>query len=287
MPSLDRLTRDEVIDTYDRIQKQTGQPFSIKTLPYYSTTLVEFEVVNVDTTHSFGYAIARAQTAEWFNYGIGGRLVYAGNDAHKATRADTNLSRASSTNGAFDFVIEALGIHAKPPRVQFASSAGHYYSGQTPDPDLVKALAADADIYDPTAIALSQQASSPFFSSSVLYSALKNTASIGITFDSQNYRELGLLGNFAQGREAHPEDNGNTPPDDLALQIAEGLLWAKDGEPDSDLTMRLVLHNPVIVPISGIVAPGDGSTVKVPTMLWLPLTATLHGLEIGLPSSNT
>jgi hypothetical protein len=290
MAKFKMTTREELLATYEQIVDT--QPVTFKTLPYYSTALVEFEVVNADETHAFAYAVARAQQLDFFDYGIGTRIQYGGDQNHKATRVETNISRANSTNGAFDFVIEEIGLHCRSPRQESISPTDTAYTGsfvlagQTADIDVFKALAGLGDIYDPTALVTPQQLASPFFTGNVLWEAVKNQMAMAITFDGQNYRELGVAANFALGAEAHPWHNDSPPPDDLALQIEEGLLWAKDGESDSDMTFRGQIMKPIVVPISGVVPPGTAAGVILPNKIWLPIVATFHGLEIGIPSSN-
>jgi hypothetical protein len=288
MAKLLQSTREELIERYEAASAAGGN-FTYRTIPYYSTGWAEAEVVNVDETNEYAYAIFRAQAIDLFDYGVGQRIL-VGAGERKATAADTNLAKATSTNGAFDFVIEQIAIHAKHALLKYEGITSQAVlsfiaAGQTIDADLLKALQGEGDVFDPTAIATPQQLASPFFAQNVLWSAIKNHGSLAITFDSSNYRTLGVLANFALGAEGHPPQNDSPPPEDLGTEIPEGLLWAKDGETDSDLGVRIQIHRPVIVPISTIVAPGTGRNA-CPLRIWLPLVVTLRGLEMGLPSSN-
>lgn len=290
-----KVTRNEVLANYKAIQRKYGTPVTVKTVPYYSTGLLQFDAANRDFTDGFGYLVARAnQTVDFFHYQIGERIVYAADPNHRANRADTNLSKANSTNGAFDLVIEELSLHCKPPRVQMNDDGGAggnrltsmIASGDTFDPDVLNALLGVGDIYDPTAICVPQQMSSPFFAANVLWSAVKNLLSVSITFDASHFRELGQASNFTRGNEATTPAADVPPPEDLRFDLLEGLLWARDGEPDSDLTLRATLQKAVTIPISAVDVPAGGGAYTMPDHVWLPITATLWGIEVGIPSSN-
>lgn len=289
MPALENMTREELLANYEEIRKQTGQSYTVKTVPYYSTGILQFDVVNRARTEGFAYAVARAnQSVDFFHYGIGTRIPYGAQPNHRATRAETNLSKANSTNGAFDLAIEQIALHVKPPRLvmEHGATASFVASGQTIDPDVLLALTGQADIYDPTAIATPQQLAAPFFARNVLWSAVKNFISLAITFDAAQFRELGICSNFQLGNEASTSYDDVPAPEDLRFELLEGLLWARDGEPDSDLTLRATLTRPVVVPISAVAIPGADAYNDLPTFLYLPIVATLFGLEVGIPSSN-
>lgn len=286
---IDNMTREELLANYEKIRQQTGQAYTVKTVPYYSTGILEFQVVNPSRTDGYAYAVARAnQAVDFFHYGIGSRIPYGATANHRATRAETNLSKANSTNGAFDLAIEQIALHVKPPRVVMANAATASFvaSGQVIDPDVLLALTGQTDIYDPTAIAVPQQLAAPFFNRNVLWSAVKNFLSVAITFDAAQFRELGICANFQLGNEASTSYDDVPAPEDLRFELQEGLLWARDGEPDSDLTLRASLTRSVVVPISAVALPSADTYNELPTMIYLPIVATLFGLEVGVPSSN-
>jgi hypothetical protein len=287
MPALENMTREELLANYEEIRKATGQSYTVKTVPYYSTGILEFQVVNPSLSDGYAYAVARAnQQVDFFHYGIGTRIPYGGNANHRATRAETNLSKANSTNGAFDLAIEQIALHVKPPRVVMGKPESFVAAGQVIDPDVLLALTGQADIYDPTAIATPQQLAAPFFNRNVLWSAVKNFISLAITFDAAQFRELGICSNFQLGNEASTSYDDVPAPEDLRFELLEGLLWARDGEPDSDLTLRGTLTRPVVVPISAVAIPSYDSGNELPTAIYLPIVVTLFGLEVGIPSSN-
>lgn len=287
-----KVTRNEVLANYKAIQRKYGTPVTVKTVPYYSTGMLQFDCVNRDFTDGFGYLVARPnQFVDFFHYQIGERIVYAADPNHRANRADTNLSKANSTNGAFDLVIEEISLHTKPPRVKmnddgYSRLHSMIAAGDTFDPDVLNALTGIGDIFDPTAICVPQQVSSPFFNANVLWAAVKNQLSVAITFDASHFRELGQASNFTRGNEATTPAADVPPPEDLRFDLLEGLLWARDGEPDSDLTLRATLQKAVTIPISAVDVPAGGGAYTLPDFVWLPITATLWGIEVGIPSSN-
>lgn len=286
LEALIQTAREEVFAAYSADAAAKGQPFTVKTAPYYSTAQVEFEVVNTDASHSFGYAIARAQSVEWFTYGLGDKVTL-GNGDQRATRTETNLNTGGSTNGAFEFVIESISAHSKAPALYFPTLTAFTYSGQGQDADLVKALQGGAaQLYDPTGIASPSQLASPFFLGSVLWQAVQQAMWLEIMFDGTTARQLGGLWMCAQGADAHANVPFAAVPYDNRQIIEEGLVWSKDGEVDSDLILRGRIERPIVVPISSVTAPGDGSTVYTPGKIWLPITMNLHGFEVGWTSKN-
>lgn len=279
--------REKVIGSYKALYAETKRPFAVRTLPYHSTQSLEFEIVDTDATGGYAYAVADKQELDFFHYGIGDRIELSAETDHKATRADTNLSKGKSTNGANDYVIEQLSLHVRGIKVAYSSAVGFTASNGTPsNANVVRSLTGKGPFHDPTSIATPAECFNPAYLEQTIYEAVRNWCSLMLEFDQSGMRPIGgswLLGQG--GASSYLRANG-VPSRESRLYIEEGYLWARDGEPDSDFTARLKLEEPVVVPITAITVPGNTSELRVPTKLWVELTLTAWGFEIGLPSSN-
>ena len=101
--------RERLLDQY----KNAGEAITCRTIPYQSTGVFQFDVVDaaVGTAPGAAYAVARKnQVLTLFNYGVGDQIYLGGSGNTRANEADTNLGEGSRTNGAEDFVIEGVGF---------------------------------------------------------------------------------------------------------------------------------------------------------------------------------
>jgi hypothetical protein len=278
-------TREKVLEPYKKLAAQ-GQSFLLRTLPYHSTASLEFDVVHGDVAAGVAYAVAeRNQELTFFNYASGDRVNLSGDNGHKASFVDTNLSRPKSTNGANDYVIERVGLHCRGHKLQWLSTTGFYPSAQTVDPNVQAALTGINPFFDPTSIASPPELYNPFYLEQAFMSAVVPHMSLEFLFDQSGTRHIGgawLLGQG--GASSYLRANGE-PTRQSTFFVPEGYLWARDGEPDSDFVAYLRNDAPLTIPISGIMPPYAG-TMVFPAHIWLEVVLTVWGLEIGLPSSN-
>ncbi len=283
--------RKRLLQAYEK----AGQAITCRTIPYHSTGVFVFDVVNFAgaTPPGVAYAVARKnQSVTLFQYGVGDQLFLGGTANTRATEADTNLGKASSTNGAEDFVIEGVGFHCRSARVGYAAGTGNLYVGGvgTPtDPDVVAALGGDIPIYDPAAINMPPQFQSPFNLENGAFESLLPLISVDFLFDRKRVEKIGTVDVMpCASAKSYLRANGDPCMSNL-YRIPEGYLWRRDGQPDSEFSVNLTLQRPLVIPINGIVPYVTGAgqaTDAVPTTIWMEVTMRLFGLAVDLPSAN-
>lgn len=283
--------RKRLLDAY----KAAGQAITCRTIPYHSTGVFLFDVVNFAgaTPPGVAYAVARKnQTVTLFQYGVGDQLFLGGTGNTRATEADTNLGKASSTNGAEDFVIEGVGFHCRGARLGYAAGTGNLYAGGvgTPtDPDVVGALLGDIPIFDPAATNMPPQFQSPFNLENGAFESLIPLISVDFLFDRKRVEKIGTVDVMpCASAKSFLRANGDPSMNNL-YRIPEGYLWRRDGQPDSEFSVSLTLQRPLVIPINGIVpyvTGGAQAADAAPTSIWLEVTMRLFGLAVDLPSAN-
>lgn len=283
--------RSRILQAY----KDAGQAITCRTIPYHSTTRFQGDIVNFSGAASpgVGYAVFRKnQSRVLFNYGVGNQVDLGGPAQTTATEADTNLGKASSTNGAEDFVIEGVGFHSRGKRIAFAPGTGNLYVGGvgTPtDPAVIGALTGDVAIYDPAAINVPPQIQSPFNLEDGVLQALLPLISVSFLFDRKRTEKIGTVDVMpCTSAKSYLRANGE-PSQNNMYRIPEGYIWRRDGQPDSEFTAQLNLERDLVVPLNGIVPYVTGGTQvspACPTTVWIEVTMRLFGLAIDLPTAN-
>jgi hypothetical protein len=279
------LTRDMLLAEYQEHSDRIGRAFALKTIPYYCRKCLEFTVEDEDETNGIAYLLAAKQELTFFDYATGNTISMAANNSHKATKADTNLQRPKSTNGSCDFCVEYIGVQALGTRVQFADDdVSSSIQGATQS-DVVKALTGLGAFFDPGAVCLPPQIASPFMLEEALFKAVADQSAFRLEFGDAGVRYLGTLASFGQaGASSYLRAHGDAGGD-AALEVVEGFLWARDGEPDADMTAVVELEKPVVVPVNLVQQPVNDAYLA-PTHVWLDLMVTLRGFELSLPSHN-
>lgn len=281
--------RTRLLDAY----KAANQAITCRTIPYHSTTRFQGDVVNFagGTTPGVGYVVFRRnQSRTLFNYGVGNQVDLGGLGGQTtATEADTNMGKASSTNGAEDFVIEGVGFHQRGVRVAFATGTGNLYAGPgvPTDPTVLGSLTGDVDIYDPAAINAPPQIMSPFNLENGILNAILPLISVSFLFDRKRTEKIGTVDVMpCTSAKSYLRSNGE-PSQNNMYRIPEGYLWRRDGQPDSEFTAQLNLERDLVVPINGILPYVTGATSPAaPATIWLEVTMRLFGLAVDLPSAN-
>jgi hypothetical protein len=282
-----KTQRKRLLESYAEAQ----QAITARTIPYHSTGVFAFEVVNfAGASPGVAYAVARkGQSVTLFQYGVGDQVFLGGTTNTRATEADTNLGKASSTNGAEDFVIEGIGFHARSKRVQYAAGTGNLYNGTgvPTDLDVLASLVGDAPMYDPAAINMPPQAQSPFNLEDGFLQALIGNVSVDLLFDRKRTEKIGTVDTMpCASAKSYLRANGN-PDQNNTYKIPEGYLWRRDGQPDSEFSVTLTVQRPIVIPINGILPYVTGaSSPAAPTRIWVEVVMRLYGLAIDLPSAN-
>ncbi len=284
-----KTKRKELLASY----AASGNAITCRTIPYQSTGVFQFDVVDsaLGTAPGVAYAVARKnQVLTLFNYGVGDQINLGGTGGNtRATEADTNQGEGSRTNGAQDFVIEGVGFYARSMRVAFAAGTGNLYAGtgKPVDADVVSSLSGDLPVYDPAAINMPPQGQSPFNLENGMFQSLLDLISVDFLFDRKRTEKIGTVNVMPCGSaKSMLRANGN-PENSNIYRIPEGYMWRRAGQPDSEFTANLTLNRALVVPINGIIPYVVGSAADaVPTTIWLEVTMRLFGLAVDLPSTN-
>lgn len=273
--------------------EKAGQAITCRTIPYQSTGVVQFDVVDTALTTAPGvaYAVARRnQVVTLFGYGVGDQIFLGGGGGNvRANEADTNQGEGSRTNGAEDFVIEGVGFYARSYRVQYAPGSGNLYAGAgTPvDPDVLAALNGDLPMFDPAAINMPPQAQSPFNLENGMFQALLDQISVEFLFDRKRTEKIGTVNVMPCGSAKSMLRANGEPSNQNIYRIPEGYLWRRAGQPDSEFTANLTLQRAMVIPINGIIPYVTGGAIDaMPTKIWVEVTMRLFGLAVDLPSAN-
>lgn len=280
--------RKRLLDQYAK----SGEAIICRTIPYQSTGVFQFDVVDsaLGTAPGVAYAVARKnQQVTLFNYGVGDQVNLGGSGNTRATEADTNQGEGSRTNGAQDFVIEGVGFYAKSMRVAYAAGTGNLYAGtgKPADADVLASLAGDVAVYDPAAINVPPQGQSPFNLENGMFQALLDSISVDFLFDRKRTEKIGTVNVMpCASAKSYLRANGS-PENSNMYRIPEGYLWRRAGQPDSEFTANLVLQRALVVPINGIIPYVVGSAADaVPTTIWIEVSMRLYGLAVDMPSAN-
>lgn len=278
--------RKRLLDAYAK----NGKPFIARTIPYHSTGVLPFDVVDADTTNGVAFAVARRNAQiVFFSYGVGEMVDLGGTIGfQRATDAETNQAKGSSTNGAQDYVIEGVGLSSRGMRLEYDGAAEGYLDALATDADVEAAIQGDAAVFDPAGILTPPQMQSPFNLENGMFQALLGQASLNFQFDRKRIENIGTLEMLPQaGAASYLRANG-APEASNRYRIPEGYLWRRDGEPDCELQVTVTLQRPVVVPINLAAIWGgenEGDFVA-PTTIWLELVMRLFGLGVDLPSQN-
>ncbi len=272
---------------------KSGEDFSASTKPYKSTVAFSFQGTNTITASSVRWLVARSgQRFEWFGYKIADQVP---GDApaggyRAATEADTNLSKARTTNGAEDFIIEGMSASCRSTRLSYAAGDGGASAvagSDISDSDVTLAFNGRAPVLDPAALYAPPQVHSPFNLENALYRALSPHIALEFEFDREKVFKIGTLEQIPEGGANSYLRASGEPSTNDRYRIPEGYLWRREGQPDSEFIARGTVTEPVCVPILSVSLPSS-VTPAVATIgrVWLDVLIRLHGLSVKIPSRN-
>jgi hypothetical protein len=264
--------------------------YIVSTKPYVSTLPLQWDIVDRDITNQFAFAVCRrGQNLDFFSYGIGEQLpIGPAGVTRKATNSDTNISKSKQTNGNADFVVEGLGLSMGATRYQDAdvTSGVLVPFPAVTDPDVVAALQGERPMADPASIVMPPQAYSPFNLEQVLLQAVLRSSSFQFLWDEDRTEKLGPITRLAQGGGGSQLRSNGMPMPSNIFRVEEGYLWARIGEQDAEMVVRLAVDEAVIVPITLNNDPADDTKIIAPSFLFTDLALSLHGFEFKYPSRN-
>lgn len=279
--------RRRIIESY----KDAKEPFSASTKPYKSTVTFTFEVTNYISASSVAWAIARkGQSFDWFGYKISDDVPGNIGNApgyRAANEADTNLSKARTTNGAEDFVIEGMSASHRSTRGNYAFGATGIAPPNISDPDVSSAIIGNVQMFDPAALYLPPQVMSSFNLEDGLYNAMSPLISIDFEWDRSKIVKIGTLEQIPEGAAKSYLRSSGEPSTNDRYRIPEGYLWRREGQPDSEFIVRGTLQEPLAVPILAVLGPSSTTPSNtLPGNVMLDCVLRLHGLSVKLPTRN-
>jgi len=276
--------RRAMIEAY----KVAGQPFSASTKPYKSTVSWQWSSAVNSTISSVGWLVARTgQTLAWFSYKIGDAVPGNVNTYRPATEADTNVSKARTTNGAEDFVIEGMSASNRSIRANAAGGGGSSFF--TTDPDVLSAYVGLAPIIDPAALFIPPQIQSPFNLENAMYRAMAGHIAVEFEWDRSKVVKMGTLEQLPEGAANSYLRASGEPSTNDRYRVPEGYLWRREGQPDSEFIVRGTLTEAVCMPYIMVAQPNNttvASAAAAVGSVFLDSVIRLHGLSVKLPSRN-
>jgi hypothetical protein len=272
---------------------KTDQPFTAGTKPYKSTVSFTFNATNlISAATTVWYVAPSGVPLTWFGYKLAdvvpstGAQV-AGTVAYRtANEADTNISKARTTNGAEDFIIEGMSASCRSVR------AGWNQLGGSPpaitDANVANCLLGNLPIYDPGAMYLPPQIQSPFNLEMGLFRHLGPYVSVEFEWDRSRIVKMGTLDQIPEGAANSYLRASGEPSTNDRYRIPEGYIWRREGEPDSEFITRGTLQDALCVPMLRVAVPTTSTVADVenPALVNIDVVLRLHGLSVKLPTRN-
>lgn len=271
--------RDLLAEQYEASQKD----YRIRTTPYHSVGQFIGEVVDVQVAESVAFLKFAPQEVSFFATGRSDRIDLA-DETLRALFSETNLQKANSTNGPEDMAIEGLSFQRISYRAQYEThSAG--WGAALVDVGSQRAMLGRAPVVDPFGIITPPQLQSPFMLQDAIFQGLIKHSSVELRFDTSKSFELGLLDLLPCSNASSYLDANGAPSKESRFTLNEGLLWQRDGEPDSDLEMLVTLQRELVVPLSLVTMPG-GNAAVAPRRVYCVAMGRLHGVSFGFAGVN-
>lgn len=287
-----RTKRSELLSAYAK----NGVPFLATTRGLHSCRSLLFEAVDIDVaTNAVGYLVARrGQQLVFFNYGINDSIDLSNEPAHRATEADTSLTKGSRTTASADLSIEWITMHPRGIKLAYTPQAAPtFYSpwvapgtAAATDPVVIEGVTGAAAIVDPFSQVVPASVGSSATLQHVLYQAIAPYLTCRFEWDNADRTEkMGTCDQFVEGGGASYLNSNGEPSVNNRFRIPEGFLWARESQPASELQVICTLQNDVIVPYTPV-APPLGAVYPVLENCWVEILMRLGGMLLRVPGSN-
>lgn len=272
---------------------ETKQPFVATTKPYKSTVSFTFNATNLIAAATTVWYVAPAGIPlAWFGYKLNDVVPSTGAQVtgtaayRSANEADTNISKARTTNGAEDFIIEGMSCSCRSVRAGWSSTFGVPTS--LTDPTVSFAVLGNNPIYDPGAMYLPPQIQSPFNLEMGLFRHLGPYVAVEFEWDRARIVKMGTLDQIPEGAANSYLRASGEPSTNDRYRVPEGYIWRREGEPDCEFIVRGTLQDPLCVPALRVAVPTTATVADVenPAIVNLDVVLRLHGLSVKLPSRN-
>jgi hypothetical protein len=286
--------RTDLLNAY----KRNGVPFLATTRGLHSVRSLEFNAVNIDAaTNVIGYLVARrGQNLVFFNYGINDAIQLAANGAHRATEADTSLTKGSRTTASADLSIEWITMHPRAIKTNYQVAVpplAPYLQWALPgtvaatDPIVIAGVSGSASIVDPFSQVVPTAVGSSATLQHVLYQAIAPFLTCRFEWDNADRTEkMGTCDQFVEGGGASYLNSNGDPSVNNRFRIPEGFLWARESQPASELQVICTLQNDVIIPYTPVLAPLAAGGMPILTSVYVEILMRLGGMLLRVPGSN-
>jgi hypothetical protein len=267
----------------------TGQPFTASTKPYKSTVAFTFNATNTIVAATTFWLVAPSGVpVAWFGYKLNdivpstGANSLAGTAYRAANEADTNISKARTTNGAEDFIIEGMSASNRSTRVGIAGAPN------ISDANVASCLSGNLPIYDPAALYVPPQVQSPFNLEAGLFRHLGPHVAVEFEWDRSRIVKMGTLDQIPEGAANSYLRASGEPSTNDRYRVPEGYIWRREGEPDCEFIVRGTLQDAICVPSLQVAVPTESTVANVlqPGIVNIDVVLRLHGLSVKLPTRN-
>lgn len=281
--------RTELLTAY----KRNGVPFLATTRGLHSVRSLVFEAVNISPANpasTIGYLVARrGQQLVFFNYGINDAIELAANPAHRASAADTSLTKGSRTTASADLSIEWITMHPRAIKARYNPLViAEFVTTPPADALVTAALTGTAAIVDPFGLIVPGEVGSSATLQHVLYQAVAPHLTCRFEWDNADRTEkMGTCDQFVEGGGASYLNSNGEPSVNNRFRIPEGFLWARESQPASELQVICTLEDDVVIPFTPIAAPlAAPGTQPVLANTYVEILMRLGGMLLRVPGSN-
>lgn len=275
--------RTELLNLYAK----NGVPFLATTRGMHSVRSLKFECVNQGAGGAIAFAVARkGQVLNFFNYGINDSIELASEASHRATEADTSQTKGFSTTASADMSIEWITMGARAIKVQYASAAQTDWVAAATDPIVLAALTGSIAVADPFGHVAPVDMASAATLEHVLYQAVAPHLTCRFEWDNADRTEkMGTCDQFVQGGGASFLHANGEPSVNNRFRIPEGFLWAREGQPASQMQVVCVLNEDVVIPYAPVAGALTGNWPAM-SAAYVEITMRLGGMLLRVPGSN-
>lgn len=276
--------RQDLLNAY----KRNGVPFLATTRGLHSTRSLMFEVVNLSAT--VGYLVARrGQQLVFFNYGINESIDLANEPAHRATEADTSLTKGSRTTASADLSIEWITMHPRALKANYTPVGAPPYQEfvvGAADATVALALGGGVAMVDAFGLIIPAEVGSSATLQHVLYQAVAPHLTCRFEWDNADRTEkIGTCDQFVEGGGASYLNSNGEPSVNNRFRIPEGFLWARESQPASELQVICQLQNDIVIPYTPV-APLIGAVAPILENAYVEIIMRLGGMLLRVPGSN-
>lgn len=281
-----QAARRELLAEYTKLNPNG---FRVATAPVISVATLTYDFLQAMPAGAvvMGHAVARAnQNVEWFGFGIGENYNQgAGLPPRAATDADTNQSRGKRTNGVTDMVIEGISLSIKGVRVQYAAAdiPAAVLAG---DPDVLAAYSGTAKLTDPGALIGPPELVSPLTLEETFGLALLPQLSLTLSWDRGRQIPIGKADQIPEGGGKSFLRANGFPSTKNRFTVSEGYLWRRTDKPDGDFTVKGLLAERNVIPVTLVALGGAAAPLVMPVRAFVDVEMRVHGIGLSQLGTN-